>query len=82
MTAESGDHDAGPAPSTWSSDVLDGMSEDERRAEIAALHARALDDAVRRRGRPLRPGDISSDKGRLPTVTEVVRPAAGAEEVP
>jgi hypothetical protein len=82
MTRESDDRDSRPDPATWRSDVLDGMSEDERRAEIAALHARAQDDALRRRGRPLEDGDISAQKGTLPTITRIVSRRPVRDESP
>ena len=63
--------DPRPDARTWSSDVLDGMTDDEQQREVEGLVTRAIEESRRRLGE-LQPGDISERKAQMPTITRVV----------
>lgn len=63
--------DPRPDAREWNSDVLRGMTGEERQREVEGLVSRAIEESRARIG-PVRPGDISERKAHMPTVTRVV----------
>lgn len=71
MSPMDGEPDPRPDPTTWSSDDVRGLTDEERGQQLEDLVLRAVEESRRRIGE-LRPGDISDRKGRMPTITELV----------
>jgi len=71
MRPMDGEPDPRPDPTSWSSDDLRGLTDEERAQQLEDVVLRDVEESRRRIGE-LRPGDIRDRKGRMPTITELV----------